>query len=821
MKHLSVYWQKLSITRKFSVAFGVLLGLIILIATTSSIALTVVKRQTENAIITSTKIQSLVLEMDRRLETTRRLETEFLNRYPSGFEVAKQTYALQATDQISVVIALSGELQTLIEQSDVSQALDDSQTDLNFYLSAADRYEIAFEELVELIATMVAPEDGLQPQLGQEADLLQQAITVTEDLSLLNQYHEMRAFEKDYWAVRQRSMMQSAFNVAFDLQQTVENDSNLSPAEKRDILKHLDTYQAIAQEILLLDVDIRSKINEFDLQIEAIAPISETLIARAEAEVEQARVNNERISQLMNSVLVAIALAGVILTIIIAIVLNNSITRNVVKLTAVAAQLQDGNLSVRAHINSTDELGQLADTFNTMAVRIDSLVDGLEQQVAERTQRLEAILSDTEKLYQVSRQMVTATDLNQLLTAVAKGMAISGINRAILYVFEYDNNDNVIGLTAEANWYSGKGRLPTEIGTYYPVRQNSTFLKLFLDPNTHYFNDLLNELHIDDTFRQMAKQLQVRSLAVFPLWSQARQLGVLLLEGENPYHFTERDLHPYQSIIGQLAAAVENRLLLKQLEQKVAARTAELLTLNQQLQSYTQELENSNQELQNFAYIASHDLQEPLRKIQTFGDRLDRKYGNTLNEQGRDYLARMCNAAARSQTLIEDLLAFSRVSTTTQSFESVNLDVVVTEVLSDMEISIEAVEGQIEVSDLPILEANKTQMRQLFQNLISNALKFHRDGIPPIVQIECKFIQNGVNELYRIVVADNGIGFDTKHLDRIFTVFQRLHTGGYDGTGVGLAICRRIVERHQGTITAHSKPGQGASFVVMLPLHQG
>lgn len=232
--------------------------------------------------------------------------------------------------------------------------------------------------------------------------------------------------------------------------------------------------------------------------------------------------------------------------------------------------------------------------------------------------------------------------------------------------------------------------------------------------------------------------------------------------------------------------------------------------------AYTKELERSNQELQDFAYAASHDLQEPLRKIQTFGSRLKSRYADTLDDRGLDYIDRMENAADRMKTLIEDLLAYSRVTTKAQPFSQVDLSNIIKNILLDLETHIEAVEGQIQVGQLPIVQADQTQMRQLFQNLISNALKFHRQGVSPVITINSHNLPD--NQLCQITVADNGIGFKQEYAERIFGIFQRLHgREAYQGTGVGLAVCKKIAERHDGTITAQGKPGEGATFIVTLP----
>lgn len=227
-------------------------------------------------------------------------------------------------------------------------------------------------------------------------------------------------------------------------------------------------------------------------------------------------------------------------------------------------------------------------------------------------------------------------------------------------------------------------------------------------------------------------------------------------------------------------------------------------------------LEQSNRELEDFAYVASHDLQEPLRKIQAFGDRLHAKYAPELPEQAQDYIARMQSAAKRMQVLINDLLAFSRVTTKAQPFAPVDLGHVAREVAHDLEIRTHEAGAHIEIGELPAIDADPLQMRQLLQNLISNALKFRRDGVPPLITVN----GSADGEKAQLAVADNGIGFEEKYAERIFTMFERLHgRGTYEGTGIGLAICRKIVERHGGEIVAHSTPEVGSTFIVTLPMH--
>ncbi len=250
---------------------------------------------------------------------------------------------------------------------------------------------------------------------------------------------------------------------------------------------------------------------------------------------------------------------------------------------------------------------------------------------------------------------------------------------------------------------------------------------------------------------------------------------------------------------------------------------AELATGNARLQSTNEllrqaaELSRSNAELEQFASIASHDLQEPLRKVQTFAAQLNAKESENLSEQGQDFLRRMSDAAGRMRTLIDDLLMFSRVSTQGHPFTPVNLGHVISQVLVDLEVSIEESRALVTVGLMPTIEADPLQMRQLFQNLLGNALKFRRPEVTPELRVEAQV----VDHVAQLTVRDNGIGFDEQYATRIFRAFERLHgTRAYPGTGIGLALCRKIVERHHGAITAASEIDHGATFTVRLPVTQ-
>lgn len=281
-------------------------------------------------------------------------------------------------------------------------------------------------------------------------------------------------------------------------------------------------------------------------------------------------------------------------------------------------------------------------------------------------------------------------------------------------------------------------------------------------------------------------------------------------------------------------AQEQYRALAAELEERVKERTRELQVANTTLSYLNTDLKRSNENLQRFAYIASHDLQEPLRKIQSFADLLSSQYASQLGD-GLDFLSRMTSAASRMSILIKDLLAFSRISTQQEDREPVALSQIIDDALDNLELSIQEAGAVIEIDSLPVIQGNKVQLGQLFQNLLSNALKFRRKDpletpVTPIIRVQtCQLPIHALapsvqparlaSVYHRIDITDNGIGFDQKYTDRIFQVFQRLHTRNeYEGTGIGLAICEKVVFNHGGAITADSQPGEGSTFSVYLPI---
>ncbi|HEU4471120.1 MAG TPA: response regulator [Flavisolibacter sp.] len=280
--------------------------------------------------------------------------------------------------------------------------------------------------------------------------------------------------------------------------------------------------------------------------------------------------------------------------------------------------------------------------------------------------------------------------------------------------------------------------------------------------------------------------------------------------------FAELYQKTHQLIMHERKLLAANRKLESEIEERRVSEEKVRL-LNEQLVENNQQLKTTIEELDRFAYVASHDLQEPLRKILVFSDKLQTRFKESIDEEMHRNLEKIVKASERMQALINDLLRFSRQTSGHEDFSYVPLESLLNEVMADMEVDIEKTSAQIRLGPLPQVWAIPSQMRQLFQNLLSNAIKFRKKETVPVIQI---FSEHS-REYHRVIIQDNGIGFDPKYADEIFMVFKRLHSyHEFEGSGVGLSICKKIIDKHNGSIRAESKPGTGARFIIDFPLRE-
>jgi PAS domain S-box-containing protein len=460
--------------------------------------------------------------------------------------------------------------------------------------------------------------------------------------------------------------------------------------------------------------------------------------------------------------------------IIFALAFSTWLTRPLSKITRALSRFKRGEWGEALPVERQDEIGLMARTLRDMA-------DEIQRQVIELESK------------ELRQRTILETSAEGIIVADAEGM-VETFNAAAEHILGYPSA-TVIGQPIDAYIQQASGKSATVADMpWLSINQRGEAVGLHKEGHqvpllvTWSIFDLHGEQRVtillhDITERKSAEALREKLL---------------------------QELRTERTRLQQLSESLEER---------VETRTADLDRTNKVL-------EYRNRELQDFAYVASHDLQEPLRKIQAFSGLLISEFGGQINEDGLFYVDRMKDAAARMSRLISDLLAFSRITTQAKPYEEVDLNEIIEGVLYDLEIRLEETGGIVKVEPLPAIEADPMQMQQLFLNLISNGLKFHREDLPPVIHIRGCIEERGLlvgvdGEVCRFEIADNGIGFDEKYADRIFSPFQRLHgRGEYEGTGMGLAICRRIVERHDGLISVLSEPDKGTTFVVRLPVHQ-
>jgi PAS domain S-box-containing protein len=430
---MSQFWQKLSITTKFTVSFGVLLLLLMMIAGTGYVALRSV-HSAEKSIEISTEVEGIVLEMERAMEKARRLHGDFFLHYPSiGFSKAYDLYARQSAQQIAKVFQYSGQLKEILQNPNICVSLQNNHVDLNLYVSSAKRFSDTSTESIQLIKELSDPMDGLENLFEHTTVALQNE---TSEYAYPKELLEkMLLFSKDYLITRQRHFMQSSFNILAVLQKDTENKSAMG--DKQKVLKLLVQWQETAEKILAVDVSVKSKIHDFSLQTETTDPVSSALIILAKKDVEHSQLQILQVYRFAIIIMAVITFIGLLLAVIIARILNNSITRNIIKLTHSTGEFQKGNLDVTVDGEGPDELGQLAGTFNTMAARIKELVNNLERKVDERT----AELRESEKRF---RAIVENTTQGILIVDIAT-MKFLYANPAVAKMLGYSSPEELAG----------------------------------------------------------------------------------------------------------------------------------------------------------------------------------------------------------------------------------------------------------------------------------------------------------------------------------------------------------------------------------------
>jgi PAS domain S-box-containing protein len=464
-----------------------------------------------------------------------------------------------------------------------------------------------------------------------------------------------------------------------------------------------------------------------------------------------------------------------------------------------------------------------------LAGYIGTSVDITERKEAEVQQQ--ASLARERLMRQVVEIVNQSFDLGSILNDTARLIGqYFGTDRC--YIIRYEIINNALSLNVFGE-YCTPDTLSIDLSDFPPELLRSLTqdipiqqiiqLQRYTNSNEYYENlkqrllalPQLNpqeKAEYSDYFQQLLlEKYKINALLSTGIFYRSNTYGVISLHQCTPHQWMDEDVALLQDIATQIGMAFYQA----DLYYHAQATADKEQQARQELELYTKKLEISNRELAQFATIASHDLQEPLRKVQIFSQIVA---NDCIDEKSLDYINRMQGAVSRMQSLIHDLLALSRVSRQGQPFRNVDLNNCLEAALHDLEVIIQSLSPEFQIDPLMELDADPQQIEQLFLNLIGNALKFHQPDNRPCIRITGRQIGNQ----YEITIADNGIGFLEQYQERIFEPFARLHghSQKYTGTGMGLAICRRIVERHNGTITAHSSEGEGATFVIILPLHQ-
>jgi signal transduction histidine kinase len=476
---------------------------------------------------------------------------------------------------------------------------------------------------------------------------------------------------------------------------------------------------------------------------------------------------------------IGLSFIGLLVSLILAHLASRKFTDPITRLRRGAEQIAAGHLDYRVSIETRDEIGQLAGQFNQMATALKESYRGLEDKIVERTNEIST-------LYAALTPLARSASSHQIFEKmIERIVAVTGADAALIRTFDEETGSFFL----IAQW----GFDSDYLGRNAILRSGSADEQVVRQREPIISENISADSRIK---RKLQLEFGFNSCAFLPLMVKDDVRGVINLASQRLGYFTERKKEYLMTIARFMGIVIENSELL------------------QSSVEYAEQLKQSNKELEQFAYVASHDLQEPLRMITGYTQLLARRYGGKLDQNADEYIGYAVDGAKRMQGLIRDLLVYSRVGTQGGELSPTDCKVMLQMALKDLRVAIEESGAVVSHDPLPTVMADDHQLGQLFQNLIGNGIKY-RDSKAPEIHVSCQ--QEGRNWVFS--VKDNGIGIDPQYAQQIFTIFQRLHTRQeYPGTGIGLAICKKIVERHGGKIWVESQLGKGATFYFSIPV---
>lgn len=504
------------------------------------------------------------------------------------------------------------------------------------------------------------------------------------------------------------------------------------------------------------------------------------------------------------------------------VILTRSITGPVLQLVKATEEIGAGNLDYRIEATARDEIGQLAAAFNDMT--------GKRRQAEQEVLSRKALLDGRNRLLMES--LVSETDTEVARTALAVAEELTGSKFGFVGRVNQAGRLDTIAIS-DPGWEACRVPQSDAVKAINDMEIRGIWGTVITEQRPQIVNDPSSHPHRVGTPQGHPR---LTSFLGVPLMYKGDTFGLIALANKES-GYTETD----QEMVENLAVALVETLVHKRaemdlrrhrehLEELVEERAAELKRTNEELEAEIVErkrgedrlknamadLERSNKELEQFAYVASHDLQEPLRMVSSYTQLLARRYQDQLDQDAHDFITYAVDGAARMQRLINDLLGYSRVGTRGKPFGKTDCQRVLQETLANLRTAIDETDATVTHDPLPTVIADEPQLVQVLQNLVSNAIKFHGQA-PPAVHIGAE----RKNDEWVFSVRDNGIGIDPQYYERIFVIFQTLHSRDqYPGTGIGLALCKRIVERHGGRIWVESEPGRGSIFYFTIPIKE-
>ncbi|TYQ18232.1 UNVERIFIED_CONTAM: Bacteriophytochrome (light-regulated signal transduction histidine kinase) [Acetivibrio alkalicellulosi] len=659
-------------------------------------------------------------------------------------------------------------------------------------------FEIALGLVNELISTsdLIRTKDEWIKSVDNYSNSLAEFIE-SKNLKYLLSDEELR-FKYDT-LVRVSDSANSRFLVIKNQLKEIENNSNLRRIDLSD-----PTLLFENKELYFTYYEIRELRTYFSSTVRtSINSLVDSL--REKSELQQKRKHNIYFTIVF---LLCSSISVISITII------NRTSKNFSLISKSISDISKGNFTEQLYIKSNDEFGILYKDINRF-------VNDLKNNVGNIIQFTKAI----------NQENIVETNISNVLeNIVLQIFNYTTADGTALYLLNEEKSHLIIK-SVTGNFYS-----PELINTYDNEINDKNLSEFFLNKKVPIDNSLAgsviknNEIiFIKDTENdKMSKELDdliknlVYSMIVIPLVVSNEIIGVLsIMKLKENGSLTDLDYIHIKSFTEYAGLAIDNYNKLKiQAEKNQLEREITIQKM------YEAKLKNSNKELEDFAHIVSHDLKAPLRQIIAFSKNLENTFKDGIDSMSADFLNRIVGTSNYMQKLINGLLEYSRITSKPNAIEEVNLQEIVNEVVNDFEIQIRETNAELKIDELPKIKADPIQMRQLFQNLIGNALKYHKKDISPYIEIKSSMITNEKilselkpNSLYHeIIVKDNGIGFESKFADEIFGVFTRLvGKNEYEGTGIGLSICQKIVKRHGGMIKATSVKNEGATFIVVLP----